>query len=186
MTITVEDIITIDIPEKVLQAAKDLNLFAGKEKSLKYRPLRPDHDEIGLIGHWAVEVVLHRWRIPFVTTRKIRYQGGDEWDLEILEKYTDVKSSTIGNYNERYYYNQDFYILKDWTDDPKSDLIDDYIFVHLNRDITIARLFGVLPRQELLQCPVVGPQDRPIKLLFQNYQVKSRQLISFYKYIYRT
>ncbi len=189
MTIQLDDIILVDIPDKVLVAARELNpkLFGNKKQSAKYRPLREDHNEVGLIGHWAVEVVLARWQIPFETTRRIKYKNGDEYDLKIEEKLIDVKSSSIGKWDSKYFYNMDFFVLKDWTDDPKGDLIDDYIFVHLNRELTEARLFGVLPRSELLECPVMGPCEwPPANLKYENYHVKSRQLISFYKYIYRT
>lgn len=187
MAIVLSDIIKVAIPEETIQEAHEFAVaMRAKSGSDRHRPLNSIHDEVGYCGHWAVEQVLDGWGIPYESTRTQIYTGGDLFDLDIMGQKVDIKCTSIGRYNEDYFYNHSFYILKDWTDSEKSDLISDYIMVHIERDLSEARIFGVVNRQSLLECPIIGPCESPITLRFANYHLKSRQLDSLYKYIFRT
>lgn len=184
------DIVKVEIPEEVWRAALELSEFLDTKKlSDSHIRLKADRDVIGLLGHWAVDAVLHRWGIPYKSTRKEKYKGGDDYDIEVLGQWLDVKSMSYGIYSEKYFYNLDFYLLKPKIDDEKQGSINAYVIVHIeldsNRVPMRARIFGTITREELLRCPVIGPSERP-KLKYENYHLKSRQLKSLYNYIYRT
>lgn len=181
-----DDIVTVDVPDEIVYKSREFaKKMQPKYGSDKYRPLRADWDSAGYLGHWAVQSRLELWGIQHESTIDEIYTGGDSYDLKALGKLIDVKTSSIGKFSEKYFYNYSFYILKDWTDDPKSAVIDDYIMVQIERDLSVARILGVISRSELLECPVVGPQESPIKLKYENYHVVSRNLTGLRDYVFR-
>lgn len=185
MPIELDDILAVEIPQFILlEAEKNAQFMQSKRQSPKYRLLTKEHNKIGFVGHWAVEQVLDRWRIPYETTREEKYSGGDLYDLKIDESRIDVKTSMLGWYNPKYYYNKDFYVLKAQMDDEKSEYVDYYIFVHLERDWSYARIFGVASKQQILDCPIIGPCETPMRLVYENYRIFSRELKPLAKYIF--
>lgn len=135
-------------------------------------------DYIGSLAHQAVEHAFYNLNLPYYSTRKEMYQGGDSLDIQYEEDKIDVKG-TEKEFNEKYFYNEQFLVFQHQLDNPKIELLTHFIFVTIDPDYQTARIYGAITLNDFLK------ESKEVNLMYKNKGIKAYQLTPFRKYVYR-
>lgn len=173
-----EDIITIELtPEMVAEAKRVHQERLIHKQSDKTRLAISNHGVYGELGHMAVEAALENLEVPFESTRTIRYNGGDPYDIKYEYDTIDVKATH--GVIDKWFYNKEFLVFQAQLDDEKIELVSHFCFVVVNPDLTEAYIFGIIDVPDFLK------NSYPVQLKWPNKGIRARYLKPFRKYIYR-
>jgi hypothetical protein len=175
---TETDIITIELtPEMVTEAKKVHQERLIHKQSDKTRLAITNHGVYGELGHMAVEQAFEELGLYYESTRTIRYNGGDPYDVKYENDTIDVKAThgVIDNW----YYNKEFLVFQAQLDDPKIELVTHFCFVVVNPDLTEAYIFGIIDVNDFLH------NSYPVKLKWDNQGIRANKLRPFRNYAFR-
>ena len=174
-----DDIITIELTADMINEARKVHAERLIHKqSEKTRLAIDNHGVYGELGHMAVEEALDRMRLLYESTRKIRYNGGDPYDIKYENDTIDVKATH--GVIDQWFYNKEFLVFQAQLDDPKSELVSHFVFVVVNPDLTEAYIFGIIDKYDFLE------KCYPVKLKWENQGIRANKLKPLRRYIYRT
>lgn len=181
---TRQDINLVEISEEMLSEAKQEAAWLGNSKvGQKTRNAAEDRDIIGSLAHQAVEQKLSELGLYYESTRKVKYEKGDAFDILYENDFLDVKGSK-GIFNEKYFYNREFCVFQEQLDDPKIETISHFCFVEISPFFDEAFIYGVVERNDFLERAISKPQTESWK--WPSMGIRAYQLRPFLDYVFRT
>ena len=100
------------------------------------------NDYIGDLAHQAVEICLKNAGYQYQSTRLESYtQGGDQFDVRVLDKKFDIKGTRLPD--------DYFYVYSKNAHNPSKE-ITDYLFVQITRDDQTAYIYGFINKADLI------------------------------------
>ena len=173
------DIITVEITQEMIRKAERERDWLDTKTGNKTKLLTERHNIVGSLGHQAVEEALDEFGYDFKTCRTKKYQHGDTVDIIYENDHIDIKA-TASKYNPKFYYNQEFLVLCDQIEDEKYKTITHLLFVSISQDYSIARIFGVISKSDLLRYGYsIGPNNY---LKHKNIGIRAHKLYPLRKY----
>lgn len=181
---TRSDINQVEISEEMLlEARQEAEWLRTSKVGQKTRNAAEDRDIIGSLAHQAVEKKLSELGLYYESTRKIKYETGDSFDIRYENDFLDVKGSK-GIFNEKYFYNREFCIFQEQLDDPKIEKITHFCFVEISPFFDTAYIYGVISRGDFQEQAIIKPQTEIWKWASQG--IRAYQLRPFFNYVFRT
>lgn len=175
---SLDDIITVPITQEMIMEAEEEASFLKSKYGSNTRPVISERDIIGSLAHQAVEVFLDSQELAYKSYRKIKYQHGDNLDIEYENDKIDVKG-THGELDQ-WFYNKNFLVFQDQLDDPKINKLTHFVFVLVKPDFSEAYIFGIISIGDFLS------KSKEVILKYKNQEIRAYQLRPFRKYIWRT
>lgn len=165
--------ITLDMIEEARKDSEWLNTKVGKSTRYVYE----DYNIIGSLAHQIVEKKFDEMELGYESTRKIKYRGGDKYDIKYENDKLDIKG-THGKLDQ-YYYNKTFLIFEKQLED-EDKLPDYFVFCLISPDMDEGWIFGVINAHDFLS------KAETVTLKYTNKAIKARELKGFTNYVYRT
>lgn len=179
------DLVKFDVTDEMIaeayQDAEQRDTKVGEKTQL----FSDDRDVVGSLGEQVVEQVLDMWGLPYKSTRKIFYTGGDGMDIEYDGEKIDVKTHR-SDFNKKYFYCEDCMVFKHHLD--KMMMVDYLLFVGLQReykDHRLAVIYGVIRPEDFMEKAIEFRNEHNGKVI-EGMKIKSRYLIPFRNYAFRT
>lgn len=178
------NLLTVDITAEMLKEAQtEAEWLRAHKIGATTRAAKNDRDIIGSLAHQIVESKFDDLGLPYKSTRKEQYKRGDTLDIMYENDKIDVKG-TEGEPNEKYFYNEQFYVFARQVDDPKFMQLSHLIFCKIAHDRSQGWIYGVMSVPDFIDGCVFVPAGTH-GLRWDNQEVRAHQLKPFLSYVFR-
>lgn len=186
------DIMTISLTDSMRKNARTMQKWRDSHRTFDTHDYFDnngnfvDRNYIGGLGEQAVDIAFQTLKLCYKPTWKEFYcRGGDKYDGMYEEDKIDVKT-TKRPFNERYFYNEKFYIRDKVLE---KNTMSHFLFAVVDPDYTRAFIYGIIGFSQFMKestpCLYTDP-NKPNKEPEPQRSIQAFKLTPFRCYAFRT